>query len=452
MAITPVPRSRGITLFSMGVFFALLLALTWFLVWSEATKKIDNLLHDNWVRFSQTDPPEQVAIAAIDSTSLQSLGRWPWPRDLQALLLQRLGTYGVKAVVIDILFNEKSANSNDDQALIDALSNLNTVVVPVLTEGRHVAREVTRRVFLKGGSPTPHWSHLALEAYKQIEYPEGDFDDSKLPGKKAWHDNRADTRYALGNRSAQSKPLASWKQDYEVLIPFYGPRGTIPYVSAEDIINGSAPKEALADKVVFLGMTSTGLGDDQPTPVSALDRPVPGVELHANIYSALIDNRLKTIINPLLNFLVALLLFPLMLLVYSRARPQWGLLIAAIGSLLPILLSFLLYRYTHNWFAPMAASIPLFVSYILWSSLIWQSFSAQRNGTCRYRHGVSVQKGRVSLVLKLSVSHTKHWHWIAGSTLMVFIRNAIPRLAGYRFQWPSKMKKWHLMLRDTLMH
>jgi len=371
MAITPAPKSRGITLFSMAVFFALLLALTWFLVWSEATKKIDNLLHDNWVRLSQTAPPEQVAIAAIDSTSLQALGRWPWPRDLQALLLQRLGTYGVKAVVIDILFNEKSANAIDDQALVDALANLNTVVVPVLTEGRRTAHEVTpfptvlraingmghivtpidddgitRRVFLKGGIPTPHWSALALEAYKQIEHPDGDFDDSQLPGKKAWHDNRADTRYALGSRASQ----------------------TMPYVSAEEIINGSAPKEALADKVVFVGMTSTGLGDDQPTPVSALDRPVPGVEMHANIYSALIDNRLKTIINPLLNFLVALLLFPLMLLVYSRARPQWGLLIAAIGSLLPILLSFLLYRYTHNWFAPMAASIPLFVSYILWSS------------------------------------------------------------------------------------
>ena len=70
--------------------------------------------------------------------------------------------------------------------------------------------------------------------------------------------------------------------------------------------------EALADKVVFVGMTSTGLGDDQPTPVSALDRPVPGVEVHANIYSALVDDRLKTRINPHLNILVALFLFPLM--------------------------------------------------------------------------------------------------------------------------------------------
>jgi len=392
MATAPAPKSRGITILSMGLFFALLLVLTWFLVWSESTMKIDNLLHDNWVRFSQTTPPDQVAIAAIDSNSLQALGRWPWPRDLQALLLQKLGGYDVKAVVLDILFNEKSADPNDDQDLIDALSNLNTVVVPVLTEGRHVAREImpvpavqrsidgmghiimpldndgiTRRVFLKGGKPTPHWSTLALEAYTEIEYPAGDFDYKSLPGRKTWFDTREKSRQSVGKGPATGKLLPTWKQDHEVFIPFYGPRGTIPYVSAETIINGTAPLDALADKVVFVGMTSTGLGDDQPTPVSALDQPVPGVEVHANIYSALLDGRLKTSINPHLNMLVALCLFPLMLVVYSRARPQWGLFIATIGLLVPILLSFLLYRYMHLWYAPMSASIPMFVSYILWS-------------------------------------------------------------------------------------
>jgi len=388
------PKSRGITVtpFSMGLFFALLLALTWFLVWGEATKKIDNLLHDNWVRFSQTTPPEDVVIAAIDSKSLQELGRWPWPRDLQALLFQRLGTYDVKAAVIDILFNEESADSNDDQALIDSLTNLNTVVVPIHTEGRQNAHQVypvpavlrtiagmghimlpfdadgiTRRVFLKSGIPTPHWSALALEAYTHIEHPDGGFGEDNLPGRKIWHDSLNETVGSLGGTDARSGIRASWTEDYEVLIPFYGPRETIPYISAEAIINGSAPSDALAGKVVFVGMTSTGLGDDQPTPVSALDQPVPGVEVHANIYSALLDGRLKTRINPLLNIVLALLLFPLMLLVYSRARPQWGLLIAAVGSLVPVLLSFLLYRYMHSWFAPMAASIPLFVSYILWS-------------------------------------------------------------------------------------
>jgi len=375
MANSTAPKRRGITILSMALFFCLLLLLTWFLDWSRATVKIDNLLHDNWVRFSQSTPPDDVAIAAIDPESLRQLGRWPWSRELQSLLFQQLAGYDVKAAVIDMLFIEPSADLEIDQALAASMNGLDIIILPILTEGRLGAREklplpslmrqvddlghillpidndgLVRRVFLRGGVNTPHWSSLALSAYAKIERPNGDV-TIDLPG----------------NRIAPSNKRNNWEQDFEVLIPFYGPRGTISNVSAEAIINGTAPREALENKVVFVGLTSTGLGDVVPTPVSALDQPVPGVEIHANIYSALVDGRLKTRIDSRLNILVALVLFPLMLLVYSRARPQWGLLIATIGSLIPILMSFFLYRFADSWYAPWSASIPIFISYILWS-------------------------------------------------------------------------------------
>jgi len=375
MANSPAPKRRGITIISMVVFFCLLLLLTWLLIWSQATQKIDNLLHDNWVRFSQSTPPEEVVIAAIDSPSLKALGRWPWSRELQTVLFQQLANYQVKAAVVDLLFIERSTEQGVDQALTVALGRIDTVVLPVLTEGRVGAREImpmpsvlrqaddlghiilpidndglVRRVFLKAGRERAHWPALALSAFAKLEHPNG-FDDNDLPGKR------------LNNASVAN----DWVQDFEVLIPFYGPRGTMPSVSAEAIINGTAPKDALADKVVFVGLTSTGLGDVVPTPVSALDQLVPGVEIHANIYSSLLEERLKSRVNANLNILVAIVLLPLMLIVYSRARPQWGLLIALVGSLLPILGSFLLYRFGNSWYAPLAASIPIFISYILWS-------------------------------------------------------------------------------------
>ncbi len=375
MANSPAPKRRGITILSMVVFFCLLLLLTWLLIWSQATQKIDNLLHDNWVRFSQSSPPEDVVIAAIDSPSLSALGRWPWSRELQTVLFQQLANYKVRAAVIDVLFIEKSTEQGIDQALADAIGRIDTVVLPVLTEGRVGAQEkfplplvlrqaddlghiilpidndgLVRRVFLKAGIERAHWSSLALSAFVKLEHPDG-LQDDDLPGK----------------RRDAGEVANSWVQDLEVLIPFYGPRGTMPSVSAEAIINGTAPKEALADKVVFVGLTSTGLGDVVPTPVSALDQLMPGVEIHANIYSSLLDGRLKSRLNAHLNMLVAIVLLPLMLLVYSRARPQWGLLIALIGSVLPIAVSFVLYRFANSWYAPLAASIPIFISYILWS-------------------------------------------------------------------------------------
>ena len=376
MANPPVTKRRGITIVSMVAFFCLLLALTWFLDWSRSTHKIDNLLHDSWVRLTQNTPPEQVAIAAIDPASLNSLGRWPWPRDLQTLLFQQLAKYQVRAAVIDMLFIETSTDNKVDMALADAIGSIDTVILPLLTEGRFSAREklpmpvlmrevddlghiilpidddgIVRRVFLKGGIDTAHWPSLAVAAYATID-ASGEDVLNNLPG----------------NRIKQSASEGSqWVQDNEVLIPFYGPRGTVPNISAEAIINGTAPMSALADKVVFVGLTSTGLGDVVPTPVSALDQPVPGVEIHANIYSALLDERLKTRIDSRLNILVGLVLFPLMLLVYSRARPQWGLFIALLGSLVPIAISFALYRLANSWYPPWSASIPIFISYILWS-------------------------------------------------------------------------------------
>lgn len=48
-------------------------------------RKIDWFAYDLGVRFSSTKPASQdVVVVAIDETSLQQLGAWPWPRDLLA--------------------------------------------------------------------------------------------------------------------------------------------------------------------------------------------------------------------------------------------------------------------------------------------------------------------------------------------------------------------------------
>ncbi len=71
-----------------------------------------------------------------------------------------------------------------------------------------------------------------------------------------------------------------------LLIHYRGPRNTFPYVSAADILNGLAPKEAFEEKIVFVGSSATGLKEFRPTP---LDPVFPGVEIHATV----VDNILK---------------------------------------------------------------------------------------------------------------------------------------------------------------
>ncbi|HEY8609147.1 MAG TPA: adenylate/guanylate cyclase domain-containing protein [Noviherbaspirillum sp.] len=70
-----------------------------------------------------------------------------------------------------------------------------------------------------------------------------------------------------------------------------GPRGgQYRYVSAVDVLQEKVPMETLADAIVLVGTTSAGLKDLRATPVNI---DYPGVELHANIISSILDAQFK---------------------------------------------------------------------------------------------------------------------------------------------------------------
>jgi adenylate cyclase len=76
------------------------------------------------------------------------------------------------------------------------------------------------------------------------------------------------------------------------LVPYRGyggPRGgSFQYVSASDVLAKRLAANTLKDKIVIVGTTASGLIDLRATPVGAV---YPGVEIHANIISALLESR-----------------------------------------------------------------------------------------------------------------------------------------------------------------
>ncbi|MGM0562726.1 MAG: CHASE2 domain-containing protein [Pseudomonadota bacterium] len=75
-----------------------------------------------------------------------------------------------------------------------------------------------------------------------------------------------------------------------LLVPYRGPQGSFPYVSAADVLTERADPEILKDKIVLLGTSAPGLLDLRSTPV---EKNYPGVEVHANIISGILDDRIK---------------------------------------------------------------------------------------------------------------------------------------------------------------
>ena len=75
-----------------------------------------------------------------------------------------------------------------------------------------------------------------------------------------------------------------------VLVPYRGPQNSFPYVSAKDILDGSVAPSKLEDRIVLVGATAAGLLDLRSTPVQNV---YPGVEVHANVISGILDGRIK---------------------------------------------------------------------------------------------------------------------------------------------------------------
>ncbi len=360
------------TLIGFYLFFAL---LTMLLHRGEVTQKMDRLIYDSWVRLHQSPAPDNLVIVGIDSYSVEENGRWPWSRRDQATIIENLSDAGASIILIDILYSEPNKEDPaSDTYLAAKIEKSGRVVLPIHTEGKgldisggeklpipvvlEASRQlghiflpidsdgIVRRVYLKAGFKNPHWPLLSLAAMQSL----GTAPD-ELPGVRTVHTDRA-TR---------------WVGDYEVMIPFHGPKSTFNTVPAYDVLTGNFDPDVFKNSVVLLGLTATGLGDAVPTPILGVDQPLPGVEVHANIYSALQSGTLIGQAGVWVAFALVAVLIALLLMIYSRLRPRWGLLATIILALVPVLTSLLLYRFANIWFAPLLAAIPILLAFPLWS-------------------------------------------------------------------------------------
>jgi len=79
-------------------------------------------------------------------------------------------------------------------------------------------------------------------------------------------------------------------KDVAALVPYRGGERTFKYVSATDVLEGRAPASDLEGRIVLVGTSAPGLLDLRSTPVGGV---YPGVEIHANLISGMLDGTIK---------------------------------------------------------------------------------------------------------------------------------------------------------------
>lgn len=160
-----------------------------------------------------------------------------------------------------------------------------------------------------------YYESLSLAMYRMLAG-----NPQLIPGfpEQRWiskHYDRLEKLVMVRNGRSISIPVSD---DVGVLVPYRGlggvHGGSFRYVSAADILSGKVPQGSLKDKILLLGTTAPGLVDLRVTPVG---EAYPGVEVHANLLSGLLDDRIFVKPDYTLGYEVLVLLISGLLLAMS---------------------------------------------------------------------------------------------------------------------------------------
>src|SRR5205085_4292903 len=73
---------------------------------TEIFRTLENRFYDFASTATSRTPSDRIAIIAIDDQSIANIGRWPWPRDVHAELIDKLAAAKAKTVVQTTFFTE----------------------------------------------------------------------------------------------------------------------------------------------------------------------------------------------------------------------------------------------------------------------------------------------------------------------------------------------------------
>jgi adenylate cyclase len=152
----------------------------------------------------------------------------------------------------------------------------------------------------------------------------------------------------------------------QALIPYRGKWGSFPYVSATDVLHGRIEEpDLLKNKIVLLGTTAQGLGDIRATP---MENVYPGVEIHANIISGLLDNHIMSYLSFEEELEVILLIFisVVMISLLPLSSPLIGTIVTLALSVIVIWINLFLWN-EQNVVFPIATTLLLILTQFIFN-------------------------------------------------------------------------------------
>ena len=314
---------------------------------SAPVAAIRQLLFDGYQRvFPRVRQAQKVAIVVIDEKSLKLEGQWPWPRNKLAVLIDAVAAYQPVAIGLDIYLPEPDQTSPEqvakrlgvengflakqlselpshDVRLSKALESAPTVLGAAGFDFATLSTSDGLRIFpvkVLGGEAVPYLQRFpfVLASLPQLQAAargqglvsiDEDTVVRRIPLVSAVGD------LVVPSLAMEMLRVATGSTQIEVDVDSHGVRsvavadlvvptqsrgdiwlhfahqeqGEMRNISAADLLAGKVSGDALASKLVLVGLTGIGLNDRGATP---LRESVPGIEIQAQVLESMLDGRL----------------------------------------------------------------------------------------------------------------------------------------------------------------
>jgi len=250
-------------------------------------------LTDSYFRLTPARQQSRVVLVLIDDDSLRQVGRWPWSRTILAGLTRKLSQAGASVIGLDILLSEPQSPEAD--AELQAALGQRTVLADKIGTYPEGPRWT---------EPLPRFSGAAGAVGHALAPLDRDGVCRRFPPIELTTDG---PRWAFAVELARrvdpqrtSAFLAAYGiQETDdagplriarpILTPISYRNGGFETLSAASVLQGRG-LDGVRNRPVLLGFGPAEITDRVMTPVNG-ELPMPGVEVHAQIFDAIVNGR-----------------------------------------------------------------------------------------------------------------------------------------------------------------
>lgn len=342
-------------------------------------QKISNINYDFYQSNFVQGKIDNITIIDIDEKSIDSIGQFPWRRDVYATIFKNLKASGAKVIAVDIFFSEndkqnpthllrklQKENNNfptlevidTQQIFIDSLKTSN-IVLPVLGQIKEPininSSKPKIRIIEKGGQAKNYLYQFPyiLTSLKEInEVASGIGSISLLPsldgviraipllvniGDEIWPSLSLESLRLFNNEKnllieidgkgihtiKTRKTFFSTDENGLLNIKFKK-FNKDNYISAVDLLENKFDPKKIKNKIILIGASAQGIHDIVKI---ANGKVVPGVEVHAHIINNILQKDFITqnLITKGIENIILIISILLFIFVPMKIKPKWSI-------------------------------------------------------------------------------------------------------------------------------